>query len=143
LFEASHSERVRAPAEAVWELWADPARWPEWDRRIERAEADGELAVGSEVRVKMRKGGTVHHRVTEFADGRRLVTGARFPGAWLGHEHRLEPDAGGSRITHSITVAGPLWLPWALMLGRGRLRKAVVGFVEREHELIEPGAGSV
>jgi uncharacterized protein YndB with AHSA1/START domain len=126
----------------VWALWADPARWPEWDRRVERAEADGELAVGSEVRVKLRKGGTVHHQVTELAEGRRLAIESRLPGAGLGHEHRLEPDGGGSRITHSITVAGPLWLLWALMLGRGRLRKAVAGFIERERELVEPGAAT-
>ncbi len=86
----------------------------------------------------MRKGGTVHHRVTELERGRLLATEAPLPSARLGYRHRLEPKGEGSVITHSITVAGPLWVLWALMLGRGRLRRAAAAFVERERELAEP-----
>jgi hypothetical protein len=96
------------------------------------------LAIGSEVRVKMRKGGTVRHRVTELEPGRLLATEAPLPSARLGYRHVVDADGDGSRIEHAITVSGPLWPFWALMLGRGRLRKAAATFVERERELVEP-----
>lgn len=86
----------------------------------------------------MHKGGVVRHRVTELEPGRLLVTEAPLPNARLGYRHGLEPKGEGSVITHSITVAGPLWILWALMLGRGRLRRAAAAFVARERELAEP-----
>jgi hypothetical protein len=94
--------------------------------------------VGSTVRVKMRKGGTQLQRVTELEPERLLRMEYHFPGARIAHEHRLEPDDSGSEITHAITISGLLWVLWALMLGRGRLRKAVAGFIDREWELVEP-----
>ena len=63
MFEAAHSERTSASPEAIWELWADPRRWPEWDQRVESAELEGELEPGAEIRVKLRKGGTTRHVV--------------------------------------------------------------------------------
>ena len=86
----------------------------------------------------MRKGGTQMQRVTALDPERLLVTEWRFPGARILHEHRLEPAGAGSQITHAIAVSGPLWVLWALMLGRGRLRKSVAEFIERERELTEP-----
>ena len=90
------------------------------------------------MRVKMRKGGTQLQRVTELEPERLLRTEFHFPGARIAHDHRLEPTETGSQVTHAITISGLLWILWALMLGRGRLRKAVAGFIERERELVEP-----
>jgi hypothetical protein len=90
------------------------------------------------VPVKMKKGGTQLQRVAELEAERILVTEWRFPGARILHEHRLEPADAGSQVTHTIAVSGPLWVLWALMLGRGRLRKSVAEFIERERELTEP-----
>lgn len=86
----------------------------------------------------MRKGGAQVQLVTALDPERLLVTEWRFPGARIHHEHRLEPAGAGSQITHRIAVSGPLWVLWALMLGRGRLRKSVAEFIERERELTEP-----
>jgi hypothetical protein len=139
LFEAAHSERTRAPAEAIWALWDEPGRWPEWDERLQSAELDGELAVGAELRLKLRKGGTTRYDVLELQPGRLLLTETRFPGARVGHEQRVEADPkGGAEITHRLYVEGPLWVLWALMLGRKRMRTQVASFVERERELVEP-----
>jgi len=144
-FEADHSERTRAPAELIWPLWADPSRWAEWDQRIERAELerggeDGALAVGAVVAVKLRKGGTTRYDVVALEPGRALTTEARFPGARFGHERRVEPDRAGAVITHRLYVTGPLWVGWALMLGRKRMRESVAAFAGREREIAEPQA---
>jgi uncharacterized membrane protein len=135
VFEASHTERIDAEAESVWALWRDPGRWPDWNEQIERAEVDGELRVGAEVRVKFRRGGTVRFEVHGLEPNRLLIDEAGFPGARLGHEHRIAPGRNSIAVTHRLYVTGPLSGFWALMLGRKRMRESVVRFVEREREL--------
>ena len=130
MFEAVHSERTSVSPEAIWELWADPQRWPEWDQRVESAELEGELEPGAEIRVKLHKGGTTRHIVVEVERGRLLATEYGLPGALAGHERRLAPGAGGSEVTHRLYVNGPLSGFWALMLGRGRMRDTVAAFTD-------------
>lgn len=142
MFEAVHSDRARAEAADVWALWADPGRWADWNEQIESAELEGELAVGTTARVKFRRGGTVRFEVVAVEPERLFVDEARFPGARVGHEHRLKPGASSIEITHRLYVSGPMSGLWALMLGRKRMRESVVRFIERERELTEPRARS-
>jgi hypothetical protein len=137
MFEARHAERSSAGPQAIWPLWVDPGRWREWNEQVERATVEGELAAGSTVSVKLRRGGTVRQEVIALDPGRLLITEARFPGARQGHEHRVDPRGRGSEITHRIYVRGPLWPLFALLLGRRRMRRSVTQFVARERELAE------
>ena len=130
MFETQHTTGTAAAPSAVWASWADPGRWAEWDPRVERAEAEGELAEGSDVRVKLRKGGTTRHSVVALEPGRLLVTEYRLPGARVGHERVVEPAASGSEVTHRLYVDGPLSGFWALMLGRKRMRETVAELTE-------------
>jgi hypothetical protein len=84
------------------------------------------------VRVKLRKGGTTTHEVIALEPGRRLVTEYRLPGARAGHERRVSARSGGVEVTHRLYVDGPLWVLWALMLGRKRMRETVAGFTDAE-----------
>ena len=88
----------------------------------------------------MRKGGTSHYDVVELDPGRALVTETRFPGARFGHERRVERSGSGAEISHRLYVTGPLWVGWALMLSRKRMRQSVELFAEREREIVEPEA---
>jgi uncharacterized protein YndB with AHSA1/START domain len=132
VFEATHSVRSASPASAVWARWVRPERWPDWDARYDEAEllGDGDLREGSEVRVKMRKGGSTRQRVLELEPGTLLVTEYALPGARVGHEHVVEPRGPGSEVTHRLYVDGPLSGLWALMLGRKRLRETVQTFTD-------------
>jgi hypothetical protein len=137
-FEASHTDRSTADPAAIWELWAQPERWSDWNEQVVRAELDGELRVGAEAKVRLHRGGTVRFTVTELEPERLLVDEARFPGARLGHEHRLRPGTNSVEISHRLYVNGPLAGLWSLLIGRKRMREQVVRFVERERELTEP-----
>lgn len=139
-FEAAHADRSTAEPAAVWELWSNPGRWPEWNEQVVSADLDGELRVGAEARVRFRRGGTVRSTVTALEPERLLVDEARFPGARLGHERRLDPGHSSVEIGHRLYVTGPLSGLWSLLLGRKRMREQVVRFVERERELTEPKA---
>jgi len=134
MFEAIHSERLAASPEAVWELWADPARWPEWNQQFERVE--GDVLPGAALTVKYRRGGRVRYEVVSLEPQRLLIVEARFPGARLGHEHRLKPRGHDAEVAHRLYVRGPLWPLFALLLGRKRMRASVAAFVERERELV-------
>jgi hypothetical protein len=136
VFEAVHSEHTSSPAASIWALWADPGRWPEWDARVASAEYAEPGAVpepGSEIKVKLHKGGTTRHVVVELEPGAKLVTEYGLPGALAGHSRELAPAPGGrTRVTHRLYVDGPLSGFWALMLGRNRMRDTVAGFTDRE-----------
>jgi carbon monoxide dehydrogenase subunit G len=137
IWEASHTERSSATPEAVWALWSDPDRWPEWHPQIESGELEGEFAVGGKARVKLRRGGRMQLEILALEPQRLVIDETRMPGARLGHEHRLEPVGSGVEITHRLYVSGPLSGLFSLMLGRNRMRGLVVTFIERERELLE------
>lgn len=137
IFEAVHSERTRASADAVWELWRDPERWPEWNSQLESGELEGSFAVGEKVRVKFRRGGKMQFEIIALEPQRLFVDEARFPGARYGHEHRLEPNGDGCEISHRLYVKGFTSGLWALMLGRKRMRESVALFAAAEREIVE------
>lgn len=97
---------VHAPAEAIFELIADPARQPEWDGNGNLAEAaTGQRvrAVGDVFSVTLTKGTLRPNRVVAFEEGRVIAwrpapTGEPEPG----HEWRweLEPVDGGTLVRH-------------------------------------------
>ncbi len=75
--------------------------------------------------------------IVALEPGALLIDEARFPGARLGHEHRLEPSPAGCTITHRVYVSGVASGLWSLMLGRKRLRASVGEFAAREREIVE------
>ena len=130
MFEATNSKRTSSPASAIWAKWINPSRWPEWDDRVQSAVAEGELAEGVTIRVKLRKGGRTTHEVAGIEPGRRLVTEYRLPGARVGHERIVEQRGPGSELTHHLYVDGPLGGLWATMLSRRRMRDTATGFTD-------------
>jgi Polyketide cyclase / dehydrase and lipid transport len=137
VFEAVHTERSSASPAAVWALWADASRWPEWNEQLESGELDGELAVGTGATVKFKRGGKMRFTVTAVEPERLFVDEAKLPGCRLGHEHRVEPAGSGSEITHRLYVTGFASGLFSRLIGRKRMEKNVEAFIERERELVE------
>lgn len=132
-----HSERSSAAPAAVWALWADATRWPEWNDQLESGELDGELEVGAGATVKFKRGGKMKFTVVEVEPERLFVDEARLPGCRFGHEHRIEPAGAGSEITHRLYLKGATSGLFSRLFGRKRMEKSVVDFVERERALAE------
>src|ERR671917_241599 len=95
MWEATAEARADATTAMVWELWEDPARWPDWNEDIASAELDGQLAVGATARIRFRRSLPMTFTVTHFERERTFTDEARLPGARLGHEHLVEPSEGG------------------------------------------------
>ena len=137
MFEASHSERSSTEPAAVWALWADAGRWPEWNEQLESGELHGELAVGTEATVKFKRGGKMRFTVVTVEPERLFVDEAKLPGCRFGHEHRVEPAGAGCQITHRLYLEGATSGLFSRLFGRKRMEQSVVGFVKRERKLAE------
>lgn len=135
MFEASHTATASAPPEAIWALWENPARWPEWNDQLESGELEGDLAVGTGATVKFKRGGKMRFTVVELDPGRLFTDEAKLPGSRFGHEHRVEPAGAGSKITHRLYLKGPTSGAFSRLFGRNRMRESVAGFVAKEIEL--------
>jgi hypothetical protein len=137
VWEASASIETTAPAKAVWALWEDPSRWPDWNHDIASVSADEPLAAGVRVRVRLKRSIPMRFTVTQLEPEHLFTDETRMPGARMGHEHRLEPvPAGGVRIHNRLYLDGPLERLYAAALG-GRMRASVRQFVGSEKALAE------
>jgi len=114
----SVDEGVVSPAD-VWEkAYADAAAWPRWSDELKSAELDGPLRLGATAKIAFKTGLRLRFEVVEFETGRLFTDEARLPGARMGHRHLVEPAAdGGSRLTNTIYIEGPLAPLWRWILG--------------------------
>lgn len=111
-------------ASAVWEwAYADATAWPKWNAEIRRADLDRPLDLGASARIVFRTGLRLRFHVVEFEDGRLFTDEAHLPGARMGHRHLVKPaDDGGSRLTNTIYIEGPLTWLWRRVLGPAAAR---------------------
>ena len=121
---------IAAPAEAIFDVLADPSMHPVIDGtesvRAPVGGAGGRLALGSSFTMHMRivVPYRITNRVVEFVEGRRIawahVGGARW-------RYELEPVDGGTRVTETFdwsTATVPLYGVGIRLLGFPRRNKA-------------------
>lgn len=128
---------VRAPAEAIFELIADPARQPEWDGNDNLARADSGQrvrAVGDVfVTVLTKDHVERHNRVVEFEEGRRIAWRPSEPGREEpGHLWRWELrslDDGTTEVIHTYD--------WSELTDERRMPRARATTTERLRASVE------
>ena len=49
MWTTEHTAETTAAPEAIWRVWSDAERWPEWNADLERAELTGPFAAGSTI----------------------------------------------------------------------------------------------
>jgi hypothetical protein len=105
LFECEAT--FEAEPAAVWKVWTDVGRWPEWDVSKEIARLDGPFEPGVSGWAKQRGnlGGTF--TITAVDDERRWVSECPLPMGKVVFDHLLEPVAGGRvRVVKRVEVQG-------------------------------------
>jgi len=111
---------------AVWALWTDVARWPQWDVSKEIARLDGPFEVGVSGWAKQRGNLGGSFTITVVEPGRRWVTECPMPLGKIVFDHVLQPLPGGRvRVVKKVDVlggSGPL-----LRLFVPRLRRDITG----------------
>ena len=96
-----------ADPDAVWKVWTDVARWPEWDVSKEMARLDGPFQAGACGWAKQRGNLGGSFTITKVEDGRRFVSECPVPLGKVIFDHMLEPVAGGGvRVIKRAEVQG-------------------------------------
>jgi Polyketide cyclase / dehydrase and lipid transport len=92
---------------AVWAVWIDVARWPEWDAGKEIAWLDGPFGPGVCGWAKQRGSLGGSFTITAVDAGRRWVSECPVPLGKVVFDHVLEPVGGGRvRVIKTVTVQG-------------------------------------
>lgn len=124
----------QAGPDAVWKLWTDVARWPEWDVSKEIARLDGPFEPGACGWAKQRGNLGGSFTVTAVEPGRRWVTECPLPLGKVIFEHLLEPVAEGRvRVVKRAEVQGGLGsLLWLLAPRMRRDTAASLAALQRQ-----------
>jgi hypothetical protein len=113
LFECEAT--FEAEPDAVWKVWTDVARWPEWDVSKEIARLDGPFEPGVRGWAKQRGNLGGSFTITAVDAGRRWVSECPLPVGKVIFGHLLEPVGQGHvRVVKRAEVEGGfgplLWL---------------------------------
>jgi hypothetical protein len=92
--------------------------WPEDDPDCRWARVDGAYVVGAKGQVKT-GGPAAHFTVTQLEPHRAMCFEIHLPGAVMSFPHTAEPVPQGIRLTHGLTISGPLTPLYARLVGRG------------------------
>jgi hypothetical protein len=118
VFQRQHSIVTTASAEAIWRRWTTVELWPEDDPDCRWARLDGDYVVGAKGQVKT-SGPAARFTVTQAEPQRAMCFEIHLPGAVMSFPHTAEPVAQGIRLTHGLTITGPLEPFWSRLIGRG------------------------
>jgi len=107
MYEFECEATFEAEPDAVWKVWTDVARWPDWDVSKEMARLDGPFEPGVSGWAKQRGNLGGAFTITEVDAGRRWVTECPVPLGKVVFDHSLEPaGAGRVRVVKRVGVQG-------------------------------------
>jgi uncharacterized protein YndB with AHSA1/START domain len=129
-------ESPAAPAD-VFRYYVDPATWGRWAHNTAWGRSAAPLEPGSTVQVRVRSyPWTYTVRVRELDPGRRIVTEVRPFGVTITSTYEVTEIPKGSRLHHTISLAGPLERMYTLV--RGQYTRMLV---EETRKVAELAAG--
>jgi uncharacterized protein YndB with AHSA1/START domain len=134
MWAREHSIETTAEPEAIWRVWSDVARWPQWNADIERIDLSGPFAAGSVITMTPRGQEPIELRIAEAAPPERFVDEADLGEAVARTIHRVEClGDGGARVVYRMEITGPA----ADMLGPQIGRAITADFPEVLGGLVE------
>jgi hypothetical protein len=115
-----HSADSTAPPAAVWRRYLDVEHWCDWSRQgVEWSRIDGPFEVGTKGRTKPPDGRPISFRLIAVEPDKAFASQVKLPGGRVRFDHIIEPTSAGSRITHRVSVNGPLAFLYARFVRRG------------------------
>jgi hypothetical protein len=108
MWTTEHSIETAASPEAIWRLWSDVGRWPEWNADLERAELSGSFAVGSVITMFSHHQEPIELRIAEVREPERFVDEADLGDVVVRTTHRVARlERERSRIVYAMEITGP------------------------------------
>ncbi|MEV0030393.1 DUF1731 domain-containing protein [Nocardia sp. NPDC050793] len=110
-----YTQFIALPAELVWQVVGDPARWPEWNPAVVSVRLHGPVEVGAtgDYQPRGRFAGALHDRtappfaITVLRPQRELTIEQPEPAGRMRLTWRLTPTEGGTNLTQELTFSGP------------------------------------
>lgn len=134
---ASCTAHSTASPAAFFAKWVDHASWNEWSPDCEWVRVEGEVVQGAHGELKPTSGPKVKFEITALRPDREYTDTSSLPGAALVFRHLATERAGGTDLSVSVTMSGPLTFFWSRIMGRGFAESApadlarLVDLVER------------
>jgi uncharacterized protein YndB with AHSA1/START domain len=108
MWTTEHSIETTAAPEAVWRLWADVARWPEWNGDIDRIEISGPFEAGSTISMTPVGADPIELRIADATEPVLFVDEADLGDVVVRTTHRIDTlDADRVRIVYRMEIDGP------------------------------------
>src|SRR6266511_1567377 len=108
MWTTEHSIETTAAPEAIWGLWADVARWPEWNADLEQAELSGPFAARSTITMTPHGQESIELRIAEAVDQDVFVDEANLGDVVVRTIHRTQRlDGDRVRIVYGMEITGP------------------------------------
>lgn len=108
MWAAEHSIETSSTPVAIWRLWADVPRWPEWNEDLARAALEGDFAAGSTIRMTSKDGDSVELRIAEAVEPERFVDEADLGTVTVRTTHQVErTDSDRVRVAYRMEISGP------------------------------------
>jgi Polyketide cyclase / dehydrase and lipid transport len=108
MWSVEYSVETNAAPGAIWRLWADVPRWPDWNSDLESAELSGEFVAGSTIRMTSVSGKSIELRIAEALEPELFVDEAEVAAVTVRTTHRIErSDADRRRIVYRMEISGP------------------------------------
>lgn len=133
------SVATSATKQAVYALWADPARWSAWDPQVERVTMTGPVRVGARGKLKGTSGPESNIEIIAMEPGVRFAYAATGPGLRIVFERKFEAGE-PTRFTHSVAMSGAAAGFLAGRLGR-RFQEGMPAAMNRLKALAERPSG--
>jgi Polyketide cyclase / dehydrase and lipid transport len=115
MYSFEFSTELDASRDAVWKVWSDMTKYPEWDPRELELRLDGPFAAGTTGYSKQKGNPGGVFRIVDVSAPSAWTNASPLPGGELVISHRLD-ELGGTRtrITKRYQVTGPLQLLFRL-----------------------------
>jgi uncharacterized protein YndB with AHSA1/START domain len=107
MWTTEHTIETTAAPEAVWRLWSDVRRWPEWNADLERADLSGSFAAGSTITMFPEGQDPIELRIAEAVEPEAFVDEADLGDVMVRTIHRLEPLEDRVRVVYRMEITGP------------------------------------
>jgi hypothetical protein len=98
---------TKASAEAVWRAWTNVQGWSAYDH-IETARVDGVFRSRAVITTKAKGFPSSTLTVTQVEQPSVWVDETRSPGMQMTFDHVVSPGEGGTGLTESVRISGPL-----------------------------------
>ena len=108
MWTTEQSTDTAAAPQAIWRVWSDVERWPEWNADLVRADLSGPFAAGGTITMYQRGGGTIELWIAKASEPESFVDQADLGEVVVRTIHRLEPlERDRVRVIYRMEISGP------------------------------------